>query len=69
MRYTRPSNRTNYHYLAKHNGEDRATSVSSNMQTLMVQADKDCLDWIRGTIMEEIEKRIPCEASRRLRSK
>ena len=50
-------------YLAKHKGEDRATSVSSNMQTLMVQADKECLDWIRATIVEEIEKRIPCEAS------
>ena len=48
---------------AKHNGEDRATSVSSNMQTLMVQADKECLDWVRATIVEEIEKRIPCEAS------
>ena len=43
-------------YLAKHKGEDRATSVSSNMQTLIVQADKECLDWIRGIIVEEIEK-------------
>ena len=49
--------------LAKHKGEDLATSVSSNMQTLMIQADKQCLDLIHGIIVEYIEKRIPCEAS------
>ena len=34
----------------------------------MVQADKEYLDWIRGTIVEEIEKRILCEACRQYKN-
>ena len=33
------------------------------MQAVMVLTDKECHDWICGTLVQEIEKRLTCEAS------
>ena len=38
-------------------------TVSSNMKSLMVQADADCYRWMGCALVEEIEKIMTCEAS------
>ena len=38
-------------------------TVSSNMQSFIVQIDKECHEWISGNLVEEIEQRIHCDIS------
>ena len=38
-------------------------TVSSHVKAIMVQADKECYDWVCGPLLEEIEERILIDAS------
>ena len=39
-------------------------TVSSNMKSLMVQADADCYRWMGSALVKEIEKKMTCGVSR-----